>query len=170
MEEQKIIILLIILTISGITDILKGKIYNIITFPGIIMGIALGYYYNGVTGLLTSFGGFGVAGLIFIVLYIWGGFGAGDVKLMMAIGAIVGIKFIFDFIFYSAIAGGIIANIVIIKNKRFVQSWKNVLRFFLFLIPKWHLKSVPLRKENSISIPFGYAISIGSLLYILFQV
>lgn len=167
MEEQKILLLLIILLISGITDMLKGKIYNWITFPGIVMGFALSYYYNGWSGLISSLAAFIITAVIFIVLYVLGGFGAGDVKLMMAIASIVGLRFIFPLIFYSVIAGGIMANIVIIKHKQFIKSWRNALRFFLFLIPKVRLKSEPLDKKNSITIPYGYAISIGSLIYFL---
>ena len=168
MNPYQILFLVIILLICGITDILSGKIYNFITFPGIVMGLALNYHYHGTQGLIMSFLGLLISTVIFMILYIWGGFGAGDVKLMMVIGAIVGYKLIFDFILYSAIAGGIMANIVIIKNRQFLQTWKHVLRFFLFFIPGYHLKSEPLKKKHSFVIPYGCAISIGSLIYLYF--
>ena len=167
MYEYKILLLLLIVVVSGITDLLNRKIYNCITFPGVVMGVALNCHIHGFNGLITSLLGFIICAVIFIILFIWGGFGAGDVKLMMAIGAIAGHKLIFDLILYSAIAGGIMANIVIIKNKKFIQTWKNVLRFFLFLVPKYHLISEPLEKKNSILIPYGYAISMGTIVYIL---
>jgi len=166
MNSFQILFLITILLVCGITDILKGKIYNFLTFPGIIIGLASQWYYYGIKGLFTSFLGLAISTVFFIIIYIWGGIGAGDVKLMMVIGATVGYYLVFDFILYSAIAGGIMAHIVIIKNKRFIQTWRNILRFFFFLIPGYHLKSEPLRKENSLNIPYGYAISIGSLVYL----
>ncbi len=169
MNEYKILFLIIVLVISGITDILKGKIYNFVTFPGIVMGIAINWYYNSYSGLILSLSGLLISSVIFIILFMWGGFGAGDVKLMMAVGAIAGYKIIFDLILYSAVAGGIMANVVIIKNRCFLRTWTNVLRFFLFLIPGYKLKPEPLKKKNSIVLPYGYAISIGSLVYLYFN-
>lgn len=167
MEIKKIILIVIIMLICGITDLLKGKIYNFVTFPGILMGFALNYHFNGWTGLISSAGAFGICFLIFIILYITGGFGAGDVKLIMALGSIVGLKLIFPILLYIVFTGGIMANVVMIKHKQFIKSWKHALRFFLFLIPRIHLKSEPLKKENSIVIPYGYAISLGTLIYFL---
>ncbi|MDD5067781.1 MAG: A24 family peptidase [bacterium] len=164
MEPGKIILLMIVLLVSGITDLLRKKVYNIVTFPGIIMGLLLGLYYNGPYGLLDSGLGFILASFIFLALYIWAGFGAGDVKLMMAVGSIVGMKLIFDFILYSAIMGGVMAVIVMIRNRVFLPSMKNVLRFFLFLIPKMRLVPEPLTPGDSFTVPYAYAISMGSLL------
>ncbi|HEC92294.1 MAG TPA: prepilin peptidase [Candidatus Atribacteria bacterium] len=132
MNEPKYILLISILLICGITDILYKKIYNIITFPAIVLGIIMNYTYNGIPGLIGSMIGLFIAGIIFFMLFIWGAIGAGDAKLMIAIGAIVCVNYIFDFILCSVIVGGIMANIIAIKNKRFVQSWKNVFKFFLF--------------------------------------
>ena len=168
MNQYQILLLVIILLISGITDILYARIYNYITFPGIVMGLALSYHYNGTQGLIASGVGLLLCTGIFMFLYIWGGIGAGDAKLMMAIGAIAGYRLIFGFILYSAIAGGIMANVAIIKNKVFKKTWQHVGRFFLFLVPKYHLKSEPLKKTDSFFIPYGYAISIGSMVYLYF--
>jgi len=162
----QLIFLFVLIVICSLTDILCGKIYNFITFPMIISGFCLNFYLYGYKGLLFAFCGFIIAGGIFIVLYLWGGFGAGDVKLMMAIGAIIGVNYIFDIILYSSIAGGIISIIVIIYKKQFITTLKNIFHFFVFLIPKYHLKSVPLKKENSFSIPYGFAIGIGTSFFI----
>jgi prepilin peptidase CpaA len=168
MESQKILLLLAILLISGITDILTKKVYNSVTFPAIIMGLVLGFYYRGGPGLLDSFLGLVICTALFFLLYMWGGFGAGDAKLMMAMGAIIGTGYLFDFILYSAIMGGVMAQVVIIRNRVFFKTWRNVLRFFLFLVPFLHLKPEPLDRKNSFFIPYAYAISLGSFLYMIF--
>ncbi|MBU1076459.1 MAG: A24 family peptidase [Spirochaetes bacterium] len=157
--------MVLFLTISGITDILKRKIYNVVTFPVMVMGFALNFYLGGLNALISSLAGFGICTILFFMVYAWGGFGAGDAKLMMALGAIVGLELVFNFILYSVLAGGLMANIVIIKKRRFIKTWKRVLRFFLFMIPKYRLKSESLSKDESIAIPYGYAVSLGSLTY-----
>lgn len=168
MESQKILLLLTILLISGITDILKKKVYNLVTFPGILMGLVLSFYFQSWSGLLDSFFGFLICSVLFILLYLWGGFGAGDAKLMMAVGAIAGTRNLFDLILFSAVTGGIMAQVVVIKNGVFIKTWKNVLRFFLFLVPFLHLKAEPLEKKNSYYIPYAYSISLGVFLYMIF--
>lgn len=166
LTSEKIILLLVLMIICGVTDIWNRKIYNFITFPFIIMGLLVNFYLNGYSGLLSSAGALGICFVLFIILYITGGFGAGDVKLMMALGAIVGMKNIFTVIVYCVLAGGVMANIILIINKQFIQSWKHALRFFLFLVPFMKLKSEPLKKRDSIKVPFGYAISMGTLIYV----
>lgn len=168
MHEWQYILLVILLVICGITDILYKKVYNIIVFPAITLGIIMNYTFNGISGLKDSLLCLLIIGVLFFILFVWGAVGAGDAKLMMAISAIVGLHYIFDFTVYSVLAGGIMANVIIIKEKIFIQSWKHVLQFFLFLIPKLKLKRVPLKKQDSISFPFAYGISIGSLFYLLF--
>lgn len=168
MELQKILLLTAILLISGITDILKNKVYNAVTFPGILMGFVLNFYFLSWSGLLDSLFGFLICAVLFFLLYLWGGFGAGDAKLMMAVGAIAGTRYLFDLIVFSAVTGGIMAQVVIIRNGVFKKTWKNVLRFFLFLIPFLHLKSEPLEKKNSFYIPYAYSISMGIFLYMIF--
>ena len=74
---------------AGWTDWREGKIKNILTFPvmltGVVMSIVFApHWYDGVLGLLAGLG-------IGVVLWQFGGaFHPGDVKLVMAAGALVG--------------------------------------------------------------------------------
>ncbi len=79
--------------ISGFFDVKERKIPNKITFTGIMVGVVINLITGGWTGLLLSIGGM-LAGLaIFFLPFVMGGMGAGDVKLMGAIGALMGWQF-----------------------------------------------------------------------------
>ncbi|WP_244513599.1 prepilin peptidase [Oceanobacillus limi] len=52
-------------------------------------------FYGGINGLIFSFLGLLVAGGIFLILYVFKGLGAGDVKLFVAIVAIVGVQMVY---------------------------------------------------------------------------
>ncbi len=61
-------------------------------------------WVGGFQGMLFSLAGLGTGFGLFIFFYLAGGMGAGDVKLMAAIGAIVGA--------YGALVSGILAILV----------------------------------------------------------
>ncbi|MEH7352857.1 prepilin peptidase [Neobacillus drentensis] len=157
------IILLTILIISLITDVMKRKILNIVTLPTIL--IAFSYYTLnlGVNGFFFSGKGFLVGLGLLLIPYLLGGMGAGDVKLMAAIGALMGTSFVFYSFIYTAIIGGLIALILVIKTNGFNNSFKSL--FFNTVFLKSNLGSVILQKDkkSSISFPYGVAIVLGTL-------
>ena len=99
-------LLLMLVGASGFFDARERKIPNKITFTGILIGLAFNLITGGWTGLLQSIGGM-LAGLaIFFLPFVMGGMGAGDVKLMGAIGALMGWQFSLLTALYSALVGG----------------------------------------------------------------
>jgi len=76
-----------ILVIASATDLLWGKIYNILTLPAIIVGLGLRYHHAGFDGLWDSLLAILIAFCLYYPLYLLKTFGAADVKLLMAIGA-----------------------------------------------------------------------------------
>ncbi|MFZ7943941.1 A24 family peptidase [Neobacillus sp. 19] len=118
-------VLIAALLISIITDLQKRKILNIVTIPSIL--IALIFYATtlGWEGFVFTTRGFAVGLGLLIIPYLLGGIGAGDVKLMAAIGALMGTSFVFYSFIYTALIGGLIAVVVIIKQKGFINSMKS---------------------------------------------
>src|SRR5690554_6275886 len=88
------ILLFLLLVMSVYHDYRTQKIPNKITVPAIVAGVVLSTTYYGFSGLKASLIGFLVGFLIFLIPFIMGGMGAGDVKLMAAIGAVMGVKFV----------------------------------------------------------------------------
>src|ERR1700712_3249894 len=73
-------------------DVKSRRIPNVLTLATFILGVALHLDLNGGRGLLSSLAGALVCGLIFLAFYLAGGMGAGDVKLMAAVGACAGLS------------------------------------------------------------------------------
>lgn len=160
--QISIFVILIVVLVSAITDILKQKVYNVVTYPSIIVGFLLGVLEGGKAGFYSSIIGFSVGFFILLICHILGGMGAGDVKLMGAIGALGGYPFILNALFFSVLVGGIISLSILIWQGKLLSSLKNVFAaLFTSVIPG--IKTQPLEPANSTAIPFGFAICFGTL-------
>ena len=89
MDQVQAIPIAVVLTaalITTATDLWSFKIYNILTVPLLVSGVIYHSVVGGMPGfqgsLLGLFFGFGAL----LAFYVMGGMGAGDVKLMAAIG------------------------------------------------------------------------------------
>ena len=93
--------LLLLLLMSAVIDTSTKKIPNPIVLTIIIIGLC----FNSLTfegiGLWGSIIGFSVGLIIMLPSYSFAGMGAGDVKLMAAIGSVVGFDKILNVVLYS---------------------------------------------------------------------
>ena len=76
--------------VATATDLKNRRIPNWLTVSAAVLGLVFHVATAGVAGLWFSLGGFGVGFGILFVLWLIGGGGGGDVKLMGAVGAWVG--------------------------------------------------------------------------------
>jgi prepilin peptidase CpaA len=110
-----------------------------------------------------------VAFLIYFPLYLLRGMGAGDVKLMAAIGAIVGPANWFGIFIISALAGGIAAAILLLARGRLASSLWNIgflfQRVLSFKAP-YAREELDISSPKSVKLPHGVAIAAGSVLFL----
>lgn len=110
---------LVLLLAALYTDLLWKKIPNTLTLTAMLLGICLNAFAAGGDRSM----GFAVQGLvvgmgIWIIPFILGGTGGGDVKLFGALGALSGPGDILWISIYAAIAGGIISLVLLVKQSR----------------------------------------------------
>jgi len=105
-----------LLIISAFTDIEEGIIPDLITYPGIIIGLGLSFYSIGirssVTGLILFAGIFLLAALL-----SKGGMGGGDIKLAGVIGAFLGYQGSIITLFLSSLGGALWAVGLLLRGK-----------------------------------------------------
>lgn len=105
-----------------ITDIITQKIFNLVLLPAFLFGIIYNAIIAGWAGLELSLLGT-LAGLgVLIIPFIFGFMGAGDVKLLAAIGAIKGYIFVLYTTIGMSLAGGVIAMLILIYQRRFLST------------------------------------------------
>jgi prepilin peptidase CpaA len=95
--------------VAAVIDVRRRKIPNRLTIPLFLSGIAFWILTRGLGGLGETLGGVVVAGLPFYVLWMIGGGGAGDAKMMIALGAWVGIEDAAIVAIAVGLAGGLLS-------------------------------------------------------------
>ena len=148
-----------VLVVALVTDLMKSKVYDWLTLPAIFVGFALHFLLAGIdTPLMYSILGAVAGGGIFWLFYVFDAVGGGDVKLMAAVGALMGFNFVFQALLLIAAAGALMALVVLIFRKRLKDGVKGSLgMLFLFRRPN-------KKGAEQLTIPYGVAISVGSLI------
>jgi len=158
-----------VLIVAAYTDITSKKVHNRLTLPGIAAGLALnfaigGWDAGGAAGpsLLSSLMGFGLGFGIFFVAYVVGGVGGGDVKLVGAVGAILGFPFIVSAIFWSALVGAFMALAALLWRGRLLAGLASTAKAVLTVRGGAAAREAASGEAARIDIPYGAAIAVGS--------
>ena len=151
-------VLVVLLFLSAaVTDVKWNRIYNRQTYPAMALGLLLGFVEAGTGGLLSSLLGLVVGLSLLLLFYLLGGVGAGDVKLLGAIGALMGTTFVIWTMFFTGLVGGVMALAIIIWQGSVKKTMTNL----------WFFLRHPVRARKAQSqgeyqyLPYGVAISTG---------
>ncbi len=160
-------LLILLLAICVVTDIRKRKIYNVVLLPFLFAGIIIHTVSFGWYGFEDSLLGM-LAGLgILLIPYFLGGMGAGDVKLLAVIGAMMGIKFVLMSAVYMALAGGVMALAVLLFSKGFKQRFHQIIFVFHGLIHGVRVPNTSDKGALKKTYPYGIAIAAGAIFQII---
>lgn len=151
---------LFILLIGAVySDLFYSRIFNWLTLPAMAFGLVLAFGLHGLAGdpggLLDHLVAAVVASGVFAIPYCLGWFGAGDVKLLAAVGALEGLQFTMAAMLFTGLAGGIL-----------------VLGFFLFRPRRAEGNAGEIQPPSETArpsfalfghLPYGAAIAAGSM-------
>ncbi len=107
---------------ATVIDLRTRRIPNELTAAMTGIGIALAA--TGVSGISVggSFLGYALGLVLMLPGYRLGATGAGDVKLLAAVGAIVGPALVVTAFFCTALAGGVLAVMVAVRRRRLAAT------------------------------------------------
>jgi prepilin peptidase CpaA len=145
-------------------DLRQGRIPNRLTYGSLVLGLVLRVILGGWRGALDGLMAGLVGGGVFFLLFLVRGMGAGDVKLMTAIGMWAGLRHVVAIMLVTAIAGGILALGYMVARKRGLSTLRNLgalLRFHLVAGLAPH-PEINLENPQAIRIPYALAIAAGT--------
>jgi prepilin peptidase CpaA len=147
--------------IAAAMDWRTRKIPNWITVPSIVAGITLRTVLDGWPGVKASLEGVGLALALLLPLVLMRALGAGDWKLMGAVGAFVG-PVLFVFIFFGSIfVSGLMSAVQTIKTRRVKETLRNIVELVRgFAIFGFQPNpQISLDNPRLLKIPFGVAVA-----------
>ena len=106
-----------VLVFASVTDIRDHRIPNWLTLSGMVVGLASYFLAGGFRGLLFSAEGLILGFALLIPFYMCGGMGAGDVKLLAAVGALLGPSGVMKAFLCTALVGGAYAIILLAVSR-----------------------------------------------------
>jgi prepilin peptidase CpaA len=146
-----------------VTDVSTSRIPNVLTFAAAALAIV--FHVSAPGGQGFTHAGLGlIAGLaVFFPLFALGAMGAGDVKLMAAIGAWIGWLPIVWVALYGSLAGGILALAIAFRKNYLRTALHNIkmLGYFWWVEGVKPLPALTLESSQSLRMPYAVAIAAG---------
>ena len=144
-------------------DLKSRRIPNFITGPAILLGLVLHLLLDGWQGLLSALGSGLLCGIVFVIFYLAGGMGAGDVKLITAAGCLAGLSHAAYLLVLTSLAGGAMALALALVRGRLKETLWNVLALTSHhshagLIPH---PEINVLNTKTLRLPYGVAIAAG---------
>jgi prepilin peptidase CpaA len=151
-----------VLLVGGIcsaTDIRCRRIPNAVTLPACAAGLLLGLISGGLRGLgsaaLGALAGFG----LLLVPALLGWVGAGDAKLLAALGAFLGPSGVLEAAVYGTLAGGVAGLVALVRSGRAREGLKSLLLAGLAL----SAGGKAVVPEGRAAIPYGPFLALGGV-------
>ena len=152
-------LLLVLLGIAAVIDFRTYKIPNWLTGPAMLAGITLHTVTMQFPGFVFSLEGAAVGLGVFVILYVCGWMGAGDVKLFAAVGSFLGPAQTISAALVIALVGGVLAFLML----GFHQGWRKTgLWLWSYVQTIFLTRSVRgLTPEQGVAPKVPYAVAIG---------
>lgn len=164
------VIALVLAGVAGWTDWRYRRIPNWLTVPCFFLGIAANTLTGGWAGAKQSLLGAGLGLLLLLPFVLLRSLGAGDWKLMGAVGACIGLHPFVTVIVLTVFINGVVAMGMIIASGRVGRTVKNMFRLVGAMVTLHKpAEELTLDSPDAIKVPFGVSAAIAVAAYIVLQ-
>jgi len=164
------ILLSLIVIPAAVVDIKTRRIPNWLSLSGVVLGIALNAFLFETEGLWFSLKGLGLAFAVYFVLYLIHAMGAGDVKLMAAVGAVAGPGYWLLILILTSVTGALAGLLVIATKGRLRRTFENILVILISFrhgqLPYKENPELDVRSGEGLRLPHAVMIAFGTLVAI----
>ena len=171
------LVLIALVLAAAFFDLRSRRIPNWLTATGVVVGLALNALIGTRSGIQPGWPGlrFSLEGLalgfgIYFLFYVIRAMGAGDVKLMAAVGAMVGPQDWFWIFIFTAIIGGVAALALVLYRGRLKKTLFN-LGFIMSEMKSGRpgyigREELDVRSPKALGLPHGAVIAVGAILFL----
>jgi prepilin peptidase CpaA len=154
---------------AGLIDFRTRRIPNWLTVSGALLGIVAMTEHSGLRGMILSLQGMFLALICLLPLVLLRAMGAGDWKLMGAIGAILGPVMMLFVLAGAIFLSGIMAIVMVVRAGKVKETVINVFvlvqGFLSFGLRE--LPNITLDNPDLMKLPFGVAAGLATVLCFL---
>ncbi|KAB8042806.1 A24 family peptidase [Janthinobacterium aquaticum] len=165
-----VLLLALLLVLAVWHDVRSRRIPNWLVAIAALIGVALNASaLPGAIGLWPAVGGWALGLTLLMPMYALKTLGAGDVKLMAAIGAIVGPQAVLGAVLASLLAGGVLALVVSAWHGSLRQMTGNTCQLLLGSLMRGISRQRPdidAPAAPSGKLPYAIAIAAGTIIYL----
>ena len=116
-------------SVAAVVDVRSRRIPNWLCGTTLVAGVLIHVWQSGLAGVVVSLAGAALGLVILLPLYVVRVMGAGDIKLLASLGALVGPQGLVSVAVYAAIAGGIMSICLLGRGGRLPVLLNDVLVF-----------------------------------------
>ncbi len=120
------LLLVSLLWVLTLIDLETGLLPNVLTFPGIGIGLmfayGFGYLQDAVIGAVVGYGAFWIIARLFLLITGREGMGYGDFKLLAMLGAFMGWQALPFIVFVSSFVGAVVGSIILLVAKKHMRA------------------------------------------------
>jgi prepilin peptidase CpaA len=148
-----------------VTDVRSRRIPNVLTFGAAAAALLVSTLTQGSGGALTALTGWAAGAALFMPFFLLGGMGAGDVKLLAALGAWLGPGDAIWVALYSAVAGGAAAVVVALAHGYLRTALRNVFNLLTFwwLVGPKPMPEMTLERSSAPRLAYAVPIFLGTV-------
>ena len=144
--------------VAACTDLRWRRIPNGLTLGTALVGLALNVWLTGASGGVTALLGLLLGLALLLPFYVLRAVGAGDVKLLAALGAVLGPQALIAVALYGAVVGGLMSAVILLGRGRLMLTLNELVV----------QRTLPSR--SGATAPYAVAIASGVYLSMLFAV
>ena len=164
-DDLSIVAASIYFVLACATDTFKSKIPNLLNACLLIAGIIISTMTLGMQGFFLSLFGLGLGIGLLLLPYIMGGMGAGDVKALGALGALIGPYDLLHVFVYMAFYGGGFALLHFLYHaevkKTIREGWLSICSAALTRKAHYIFPAKPDSRKVGLRFPYSTAIALG---------
>jgi len=153
-----------------VVDARTRRIPNVLSASAMLAGVGLNTAYFGISGLGVSLGGLLAAAAVLLPAFAAGGIGAGDVKMMGAIGALLGPQLALAGLGLGMIFGGLIMLVHLARRGRLQEklgsTWAMVAS--AALARSVEPLRAPAADANAVALPYSVPLGLGTVAVLIF--
>ena len=152
---------------AGWLDWRSRRIPNWLTVPALLVGILGNTIYAHWPGAIAALEGAGLGLLLLFPFVVMRAMGAGDWKLVGAMGAFLGPRPLLLVLVVALIVAGVMALVMVIYKRRLGQTLRNIGHLlFAFARGRPGDPAISLDNPHAAKVPFGVAFAVAAILYV----